>query len=172
MECAVRYGNLEVPYFEQKDSFWCGPACLSMVGGYYQKSVSQLEIADRVLRNQMSRTRDLAKVARTVLGLDAKIQVNASIEALRCLVDLGLPPIVLQQLQLGSDLGHFRVVTNVRKNEIIAYDPMFGYDLSYSIEEFSALWNANRQTQESGVLLSIVPQSQSLSARQHPVKSR
>lgn len=130
----------------------CGPASLSMALSYYDIRKDQGELG-RVLRpfqnvqgdndDKSVTVAELAAYAND-LGLTVYHRPAGNIETLQKLTSLDLPVITRTWLNLSEDIGHYRVVKGFDKNEkvIIQDDSLQGANLTFSEDQFNALWQA------------------------------
>jgi ABC-type bacteriocin/lantibiotic exporter with double-glycine peptidase domain len=132
-----------VPYVAQLPNF-CGPAALSGVFSYWGKTVPQKAIAQQVFDRRQNATNgaDLLLYAREE-GFSAYSYLSSPRE-LKTQLAAGLPVLILHEMSLKDDRGHFSVVVGYDdgKREFLVRDSNYEEVRSFSYEEFDALWSA------------------------------
>jgi ABC-type bacteriocin/lantibiotic exporter with double-glycine peptidase domain len=130
-----------VPYVLE-EPHWCGPACLSMVLGYWGVNITQQEIAEEIYdpESQGTAIEFMATYARE-RGYDAE-DFHGSIDDIKSWLRDGVPLIVIQKFVVMSDDLHYRVVVgyNESSQTIITYDPEEGQNYTLTYTTFSDLW--------------------------------
>jgi len=123
----------------------CGPASVASVLGYYDIWVPQSDVQD------WAATRPSPcylpwYVAE--MGLQAEVyrfpqNRGSRLDLIRALLAQGIPVIVLQQLEPGSDIRHYRVMQGYddTAEEFISDDPLLGSDYRLSYDTFARLLN-------------------------------
>ncbi len=115
-----------------------------MVLGYFGRRVSQEEIA-KVLRpnpeDKSVRPDEIVQYAKE-MGFGAKYLVDGDIGTVVRLVSAGIPVIVRQWLEEGSDVAHFRVVIGYRNRGrvLVCNDSYRGQWITLSDKRFLRLW--------------------------------
>ena len=130
----------------------CGPAALSMTLSHYNISVSQQELGNalRPFQNPQGNNDDksvtLAEVAAKgeEYGLTAYVRPAGNMELIEMFIAQDIPVIARTWLEVGEDIGHYRVVTgyNQTTQTIIQDDSLQGKQLEYSYSDFNDLWRA------------------------------
>ncbi len=129
--------------FRQTPGF-CGPASLKMVMDYYGVSVSETEIAKVAGATQEKGTSigGLIKAAKH-FGFNALLKRNSSLVDLSYFIKKKIPVIVDW---FSEDDGHYSVVVDVDKNNVVLMDPALRKLLIYirrrkfSKETFLRIW--------------------------------
>lgn len=120
----------------------CGPVTALTVLGYYGTSVSQTQAAaalkDGSNDPQVTSLELAAYLGR--FGLQSVIRYAGDVEVVRELVSRGLPVVVQQRLQSGSNVAHFRTVYGYSAGRFLVSDPLRGPNLSLTTAEFTELW--------------------------------
>jgi ABC-type bacteriocin/lantibiotic exporter with double-glycine peptidase domain len=98
-----------VPYLRQ-ERFFCGPACLGMVFGYYGVTIAQERLADELYRRKLlgSLNLDLLVSARRH-GFDADMH-RGSLELLKSYLGRDIPVIALVRVSAEPERYHYLVV--------------------------------------------------------------
>jgi ABC-type bacteriocin/lantibiotic exporter with double-glycine peptidase domain len=130
-----------VPYYTQGD-YWCGPAALQMVFGFWGVYIDQNAIASRVYNQTDNSTSiNAMKDYAENIGFNCS-ETQGSIEALKVYVQRGFPAIVLQRISNDDSRGHYRVVVGYddAKSILVTYDSeeYMNYNLTYN--QFRNLW--------------------------------
>jgi ABC-type bacteriocin/lantibiotic exporter with double-glycine peptidase domain len=150
-----------VPYYSQEQGYWCGPAVLQMVLGFWGISVSQSSIASRVY-NQTDKTSNInaMKSYTQSLGFN-NTEIIGSIEKLKDYILKGFPAIVLQKISVNNTYGHYRVVVGYddEKEIFITYDPQVSKNYNITYNQFVDLWNSGSTFTTKNWTLVIEPSS-------------
>lgn len=128
----------------------CGPASLSMLISYFDVSVSQAELGNRLrpFQNPQGDNDDksvtLGEMAEESknYGLIPYHRPSGNLSMIKKFIANGIPVAVRTWLHLGEDIGHYRVVRGYddATGEIIQDDSYEGKDLRFSYDTFLALW--------------------------------
>ncbi len=149
-----------VRYVEQADPYWCGPASLSMVLGYWGCEMNQSEIAAHVYdpESKLTFILNMTMFPRE-LGFQSEAITPANIERLKVYISEGIPLIVLQKFSYDNPYGHFRVVTGYDEEErmMTTYDPLLGINYTLSYKAFSDMWQPGSTFTTVNWTLVIVP---------------
>ncbi len=132
----------DVPYVQQTDTYWCGPASLTMVLSYWGANVTQEEVAGEIYDPATNITKiSEMKAYSQELGFETE-ELIGSINHLKEWINRGRPPIVLQKFSLQNPYGHYRVVVGYddEKKLFVTYDPIVGSDYEILYGEFVDLW--------------------------------
>jgi hypothetical protein len=139
---------IDVPFYYQENSYYCGPAALQMVFDFWGELVSQNEIAD-VARTvpYVTYTDELRRAAHfsilsnstgsemigsikgysvRKLGYAAYEISGLTLEGLKRLITEDYPLILLMRWIPGLTYGHYRVVTGYNTTHIFLHDPWLG----------------------------------------------
>ncbi len=123
---------------------FCGPASLKMVLDYYGISVSEAELGKLSGTTQKMGTsiEGLIKAAKH-FGFQAFLKTKSSLDDLRYFVKREIPVIVDW---FNEDDGHYSVVVDIDRNNIVLMDPALRKILiyirrrKYSTEDFFRIW--------------------------------
>lgn len=123
----------------------CGPASVAIVLGYYDHWVTQEEVQEWAASRPapcyvpwyMSDQGLMGRVYRFPVSRESRLRV------IRQLLAESIPVIVLQRLEPGSDIGHFRVIQGYddAAGEFISDDPLRGPDYRITYDVFARLLN-------------------------------
>ena len=147
---------IRVPLTRQGLSYTCGPAALSSILYYYDKSKDffEDELAKELKSNEEDGTliKEMVRVAEAE-GFTATTFYNWNLGSLKASIDRGVPVIVLLQAwaatdqtshDYGSDWvdGHFAIVIGYDKANLYFMDPStFGNYTFVPINEFLERWH-------------------------------
>lgn len=130
-----------VPYVLQ-EPHWCGPACLSMVLGFWGLNITQQNIAEEIYdpESQGTAMGFMVTYARE-RGFEVE-DFHGSIDDIKSWLRDGVPLIVMQKFVVMSNDLHYRVVVgyNESSQTIITYDPEEGQNYTLTYTTFSDLW--------------------------------
>jgi len=131
---------LAVPFCAQEADH-CGDAALEMVFRYYGVAVDRNEIAKEVFVPALRGTiPDLLANAATEAGFSASV-VRGDLRQLKKWLCDGIPPIIFLGPAVGSDKGHFVVVTGIDGNGgIISAHTGSRRNRRYKAREFLGQW--------------------------------
>lgn len=148
-----------VPYVRQTDTYWCGPASLTMILNYWSANVTQEEVATEIY--------DPATNLTTISEMKAYPQerefkteeLTGSINHLKEWISRGCPLIVLQKFSLQNTYGHYRVVVgyNDEKELVITFDPILGSNYNLTYTEFAELWKPGSTFSTFNWTLVVIP---------------
>jgi len=156
--------NIIVPHIKQSQETSCGAAALSMAYQYLGKSAqtekiiwNRLKIArpNRVNEHYL-KSFDMARDGQTqgfsyFIGQSILESSNLALQPIREFLSLSIPVIVCQKISTTNELGHFRVVTNIFKNNVILNDPMNERgQTTMDINEFVNLWKKSNNGEVIG----------------------
>ena len=141
---------LEVPFYFQEDSYYCGPACLQMVFDYYGETISQREIAGvartvgapeySTYSDELRRAGHFSNVSTStgmelpqpITGYSLRSLGYASFESyymdlqtLKGFIDRGKPLILLMWYSGDYENGHYRVATGYNQTHVFLHDPYY-----------------------------------------------
>ena len=142
----VREGRfIEVPFYYQVKTYYCGPAALQMVFDYFGENVSQFEIAEvartvpyvtytdelrRATHFSDMSTSMGSEMAENITGYSARKLGYAAFEMfgmtlddLKALIDRNFPVILLMRWVPSEPYGHYRVAVGYNATHIFLHDP-------------------------------------------------
>lgn len=116
----------------------CGPASLKMVMDYYGVSVSEAEIAKvaGATKEKGAPIRGLIKAAKH-FGFKTFFKQNSSLRDLEYFVNKKIPVIVDW---FAEDDGHYSVVADINKKNVVLLDPALGGKKVFPRETFFRVW--------------------------------
>jgi len=132
-----------VPYFEQKKDYTCGPAVLRMVAAFFGASYTpeQLYVITNPNPNTGTSNSDMKKALKK-LGLNTLSKNKADIKDIKRFIEKGLPVIVNFIEPRGKQEGHYSLVIGMTDTEIIFNDPGYGENFRMGIPEFLSRWRS------------------------------
>ncbi len=98
-----------VPYLRQ-ERFFCGPACLGMVLGYYGVIIPQERLAEEFYRKKLSGSINLDLLVSARRHGFAAAMHRGSAELLRDYLDRNIPVIALVRVSTDPDRFHYLVI--------------------------------------------------------------
>jgi hypothetical protein len=136
---------INVPFYYQVKTYYCGPAALQMVFDFYGENVSQFEIAD-VARTvpYVTYTDELRRAAHfsdlsTSMGSEMPENITGyttrklgyaafemggmTLDDLKSLIDQDYPIILLMRWVPGETYGHYRVAVGYNETHVFLHDP-------------------------------------------------
>ncbi len=114
--------------FRQTPGF-CGPASLKMIFDYYEISVSEMKLAEiaGASREKGASKEGLIKAAKH-FGFNVFLKENSSLSDLRYFIKSNIPVIVDWFFE---DDGHYSIVVDVNKKNVVLMDPVLRKILFY-----------------------------------------
>ena len=133
--------------YQQKKAGFCGPVCLKMVMDFYKVVIPEAEInkASGATFDRKLSGAKMAKAARK-FGFDVFSKENATMVDLERFIKDGKPVIVRWFLDDVEPDGHYSVVVDVGKKEVVLADPIIKKILIYtrrrkmSVRNFMKVW--------------------------------
>ena len=136
---------IDVPFYYQVETYYCGPAALQMVFDFYGENISQFEIAD-VARtvpyvtytDELRRAAHFSNVSTSMgsempenitgytarkLGYAAFEMGGTTLDDLKSLIDQDFPIILLMRWVPEEEYGHYRVAIGYNKTHVFLHDP-------------------------------------------------
>ncbi|MEM3090164.1 MAG: C39 family peptidase [Candidatus Bathyarchaeia archaeon] len=136
---------IDVPFYYQVKTYYCGPAALQMVFDYFGENVSQFEIAD-VARtipyvtytDELRRAAHFSDMSTSMgsempenitgysarkLGYAAFEMFSMTLDDLKALIDRDFPVILLMRWIPGEPYGHYRVAVGYNATHVFLHDP-------------------------------------------------
>jgi hypothetical protein len=157
----VQFCLYGVPHFYQDATYWCGPACMSMVLSYWGTNLSQGDIAAEIydVGARITRVTDMVLYPR-MYGFISQ-SFTGSIYDLKTWITDGVPLIVLQRLSLEDPYGHYRVVVGYNDSSAMIFtcDPINGKNFTISYAEFAQLWQPGSTFSTTNWTLAITPEN-------------
>ena len=116
----------------------CGPASLKMVMDYYGVSVSEARIAKAAgsTREKGTSPQGLIKAAKS-FGFHVFLKENSTLNDLRYFVKRHIPVIVDWFFE---DDGHYSIVVDINKKNVIIMDPALKGKRKILLETFFRIW--------------------------------
>lgn len=146
--------NLLIPHIKQSQETSCGAAALAMVYHYFGKRDQteeviweRLKVSRPTINNQyylesfdLARDSSIQELSHFI-GQAVLDSPELALQPIKEFLNLSIPVIVCQKISSNNELGHFRVVTNIKNDNIILNDPLKddGNTL-FSIQDFLSLW--------------------------------
>ncbi|OGY67721.1 MAG: hypothetical protein A3H63_01330 [Candidatus Harrisonbacteria bacterium RIFCSPLOWO2_02_FULL_45_10c] len=137
-----------IPYYRQKNKYYCGPASLAMVFDYFGKRLSQERLAKELhtTPREGSDNPVMIRVAKRH-GFSVSTYRRANFQILRRFLDKRVPVIVAYIEPAGNE-GHYAVVSSLTRNYIVLRDPWNGKNFQLSRYEFLRRWRDEEKKQE------------------------
>jgi len=158
---STKFYVYDVPYIRQSQSYWCGPASLTMILNYWGVEVTQDEVAAEVYDAQAHLTymTEMAAYPKT-LGFETE-QRTGSISELKHWISLGRPLIVLQKFSLSNAYGHYRVVIGYDDEQrvVVTNDPSIEENYTIDYVQFATLWEPGTTFSTINWTLIITPKN-------------
>jgi len=136
---------INVPFYYQVKTYYCGPAALQMVFDYFGENVSQFEIAEvaRTVRyvtytDELRRAAHFSNMSTSMgsemvenitgysarkLGYAAFEMFDMTLDDLKALINSDFPVILLMRWVPEEPYGHYRVAVGYNATHIFLHDP-------------------------------------------------
>jgi len=122
----------------------CGPAALSIGLSYFGVERTQAEIAAELKPEVADKNVSLSELLQYAddAGVAARARVSGTVDLLRQLVNSGIPVLTEGWLQVGEDIGHYRIVRgyDLEAGQLLTQDSYHGPNLWLATEDFEAMW--------------------------------
>ncbi|WP_019012463.1 C39 family peptidase [Deinococcus aquatilis] len=121
----------------------CAPVTALTVLGYYGTRITQGQAAQAMKdspRDPQVTSLELAAYLGS-FGLRSMIRSAGTPELLRTLLAAGVPVVLQQRLQAGSNVAHFRTVYGYQGGRFLTSDPLLGAKLWLTEAELVNLWH-------------------------------
>jgi len=123
----------------------CAVVTTNMMLGYYGTRVSQAYTAGKLRPHPADVSVsdvEMINFARVAYGYGGERGWGGDLRLLEAFVANGIPVVVLQPLELDSDLNHFRIVRGYDRvaRTLTLNDSYFGQNLVWGYDRFEALW--------------------------------
>ena len=131
---------LEVPYQKYAGVNWCLPASAAMTLDFLGLTISQQELAQKIIKpDGLGDIYKMVKFAKD-LGFEASFTV-LTMEEIEEYLSNQIPLIAIQKYKESNPLAHARVIIgfDAEKREIITNDPTIGENYTISYEQFMNL---------------------------------
>ena len=166
-----------IPYMKQSGTpaeRKCGAACLSMVYGSLGLNVAQDEIWPNISKRNpfgslASTTHLMAKDA-IARGFDAVvIQASRPLQALGICRQKGIRAILNHRMNVESPAGHYSVLADIQKSDVLLHDPLAGPSRRISFDELLDLWRPGIPISETigNVVIGVAPRLDSNESTAH-----
>ncbi len=160
----------QIPYVKQPDSpgeRTCGAACLSMVYASLGLKVTPNEIWPNISKRNrfgsMASTTHLMAKDAISRGFEAiVIQASHPLLALKACRDHNLRVVLNHRLTTDSPAGHYSVLADLDRGEVIVHDPLVGPDRRLTFAELLDVWRAGVPISETigNVLIAVGPKTE------------
>jgi len=136
---------IDVPFYYQVKSYYCGPAALQMVFDFYGENISQFEIADAArtvpyvtYTDELRRAAHFSNISTSMgnempenitgytarrLGYAAFEMGGMALDDLKSLIKQDFPMILLMRWVPGEEYGHYRVAVGYNETHVFLHDP-------------------------------------------------
>lgn len=132
--------RIKTPYHAQENEYYCGPACLQMVFGYFGHPLTQKMLAEHMGAHPKTGTPNEAlERCVSAQGFFSYTKTDATNEDLRDFLKQELP-VIVNFIEPSHDEGHFAVVTKLTRRTITLNDPWNGKNYRLPWKEFVQRW--------------------------------
>ena len=146
------YSKIDVPFVRQKTDFYCGPASLEMVFGYFNCEKLQDELAFEMKTKENIGTKKKKMIeAVSECGFHYFTKKDGSVDDLKDLVSKKIP-VVVNFIEPTDEVSHYAVVSGISENEIILSDPWNGDDFKITKAEFIKRWYGHEDSKKRWLL--------------------
>lgn len=146
------YFKIDVPFVRQKTDFYCGPASLEMVFGYFncEKLQDELAVKMNTKKNIGTKKNKMIEAVKEN-GFHYFTKKNGSIEELVDLVSKNIP-VIVNFIEPSDEVSHYAVVVGFFNDEIVLSDPWNGNDFKIKTDEFINRWYGHEDTKKRWLL--------------------
>ena len=148
-------GKIKLPYCEQKNSYFCGPAVVQMVLAFYDIVISQATLARKMGTRPSSGTshKELENIFKNY-GFRIQSRNNGNLGLVKKYLLSRIPVIVNYTDTYGA--GHYAAVIGFLGRSIILNDPVFGPNYKLKIRYFLKNWHGYHRNVNRRWLLAIL----------------
>lgn len=127
--------------YKQKSTGFCGPVCLKMVMEFYGVSVPEERINKSVgaIFDKKVSGEKMIEAAKS-FGFSVYSKEKAIVKDIEKFINEGKPVIVRWFLADEEPDGHYSVVVDINKKEIVLADPILIHERRISIRNFLKVW--------------------------------
>lgn len=130
-----------IPFYRQKNDYYCGPACAKMMleadgHAYTQKDLARLLGA---LPSRGTVRSAFAPVFRKH-GYVAVAKIHSNLHEVKKLLKEKWR-VMVNYREVDENIGHYAVITDIRGGKVIMNDPWHGASYSLPISEFLKRWH-------------------------------
>ena len=131
---------INIPYYEQKTDYTCGPACLKMVFEHLGQKTTKRELAAfmNTTSEAGTHTDEMPRAARAH-GLSAFTKKGASVEDIKDFIRRGIP-VIVDYVEPEAEDRHFAVAIGFDDETLVLNDPWHGEGFRLQIGEFERRW--------------------------------
>ena len=134
--------NMEVAYFKQDTNFSCGPAVIQMILAFFGIHQSEGYLQKKLESDEKKGTDHMNMISYLLKkGLYCYANNDSTFKEVAYFLDKKIP-VVVNYLEPEADWGHYAVVLELNKNNIILNDPWHGERFSMRLDEFEERWQS------------------------------
>lgn len=139
---------MKIPYSKQKRGYYCGPASLQMVFGYFRHYISQDKLAEkgRTRHDRGTSRAGMIRVAREN-GFHTYAQNDSDLPKIADFLKRRLP-VIVNFIEPSDEEGHYAVVSGLSGKQIILNDPWNGKNFKLDIRDFLERWRGGRNSRK------------------------
>lgn len=158
---------MNIPFFKQDNDYSCGPTALQMVFAFYGKILSEKYLTKKLKTKKDKGTEHsfLIKIANKE-GFYVYTNNNSNLEEISYITKENIPVIVHIMEPSGYE-GHYSVIVNITKKNVILNDPWNGKNFRMSIENFVKNWH-NKNSKYKQWIMAISKEQFSLGKQSYP----
>lgn len=142
-------------YRKQENEYFCGPAVVQTILGYFGKKMSQRRLAILLKTNARTGTSTTALVRGIRnFGFHATAHYQGSLEEIRHSLRQHIPVMVNYQ-EPEKNEGHFALVVGFSRSSIFLHDPWHGPKFRVSLSYFMSHWHGQYERQGKQWLMAV-----------------
>ncbi len=132
---------MKLPYYHQKNCYFCGPTSLKMVFENFGIRKTEDEIARLAgTRKERGTTHQGMIEACRMCGCSCFVHENANMANVKAFLKAKLP-VIIDWIDSKSDDGHYSVITSVKGDKIFFSDPWYGPGYGIDRKTFEEYWH-------------------------------
>lgn len=141
--------KLNIPFVRQINDYFCGPASLEMIFGYFNCEKSQCELAKIMGTKEIVGT-EKDKMVKAVHEHDFHYyeKNNSDFDEISRLLKNKVP-VIVNFIEPSDNESHYAVVAGLTCREIIFADPWNGKDFKMTREDFFKRWYGHGPAQDT-----------------------
>jgi ABC-type bacteriocin/lantibiotic exporter with double-glycine peptidase domain len=150
---------LHIPFRRQQNDWYCGPACLQMVLGYFGIRKSQDALAKMAKTNKRTGTTraNLLKTLRRQKLIARQTEKLALADLHRKTADY---IILINYPELSENIDHYALVKGFTSKSVLFNDPWYGATYHMPIRTFAKRWKSNAHKKKYPGWAVLIPKIQ------------
>lgn len=132
---------MKLPYYHQKNCYFCGPTSLKMVleGFGIRKTEDEIAKLAGTRKKKYTTHQGMIEACRKS-GCSCFVHEDANMANVKTFLKAGLP-VIIDWTDNKSDDGHYSVITSLKGDRIFFSDPWYGPNYGIDRKTFEEYWD-------------------------------